>query len=1252
MSSRSRGELRCFRQPRLLAYANTVSVTSFMSRIRGDSNNSPVSPAPLQTKQEAFPKFDSRQDLSRTPITESPSAHTPNTYTPNGNDSQQTHVQRQRASSRPMSMVQTYQPPLMDVAKDTLPELQPIFTFLNSHGNKLYQEGYFLKLDDQDTHGRPNADRTWTECFAQLVGTIMSLWDAAELDAAGADGEVLPKFINLTDSSIKMIESLPTRSPDEPPLQNVLSISTAGKNRYLLHFNSHHSLVQWTAGIRLAMFEHATLQEAYTGALIAGKGKSLNNISLIMERAKVKTEDWARVRFGAGTPWRRCWCVITPPDEKEVQKLKKEINKKKSAYDRSRPPVLKGDIKFYDTKKTKKATPIATITDAYTAFAIYPQAKPLIDASTLVKVEGNITIHSNPPSTTEGFVFVMPEVHPAVSGFEMMLRWLFPVFDTFALYGRPTRLAAEVKDPQSLMFAMPKHRRYGYLEIIDVAGLIVEDRSSTWKESEWRKRMKDLTLKRMIAIEDGSKRESRYSSRRNTRNSFGPSQSRIQFDDGASVRSSPSVGWQQGPTADVPSGGIPRTDSAPPAGEFARHSVSAHGHHRSVSETQGFDRYGSISSNYDGSYDRAPTPPAHQSAIPPVHSSSNLKYANDVNASDRISSEDDTPREPPIRELQDLRSTTSPEPVAPPPAFTHTPGSVPTTKPYHSPDLRRANSRMSTSTLSQLAGAGGVAGGVAAAAAYQASGDRPPTSESQRHQNFVQYSEDRGQKGVLSDTNRYEHSANTDDSNKGPVPVTSARFSFDGSPPRPANSNSQTNFSQPPSSFSTAPLTSQHRQAINRKALPPREPSMPTPHSTETTFSVGTLDQNIFDEAAFDMVKAPFDRAKTSTEAHGRYRSETMESSYDDDEPDYASSRPSMDNPPVQRRGGPRTGVMRTVGTVEDVHRPGGSNPSIPDVDFGPTLNLTSNRLSLPPSPGPRQARNVLASEPAHYRNDSTESRTLAWQPGMGALGASATLQSITPEQFVQQRASVTPQYAHGRQGSNPALGRSTPTPPLVKNRSSDRLAQLGHGHGRNSSTDLLQRPSSRGPSATLGGPAGNGDMPTTLSAREQEHVARVTGQPLINMAGNRNSQAPGAGLVGAIENREREKQQIKQGINSQAVQNAIAQRQSQAMHQQYQSQGHDYRTSQYGMGQYPQPQYHGQGQGYQSFVSPAAQIYAQGGGFSSPSPNTPGSMYPNSPDLHTHPGMPYSPPSQYFNQPHRPQGQGRGTAGYQGRQY
>jgi CCR4-NOT transcriptional complex subunit CAF120 len=48
-------------------------------------------------------------------------------------------------------MAITYQPHATDTAQDTLPELLPIFTFLNSHSNKLYQEGYFLKLNDLDT---------------------------------------------------------------------------------------------------------------------------------------------------------------------------------------------------------------------------------------------------------------------------------------------------------------------------------------------------------------------------------------------------------------------------------------------------------------------------------------------------------------------------------------------------------------------------------------------------------------------------------------------------------------------------------------------------------------------------------------------------------------------------------------------------------------------------------------------------------------------------------------------------------------------------------------------------------------------------------------------------------------------------------------------------------------------------------------------------------------------------------------------
>ena len=63
-----------------------------------------------------------------------------------------------------------------------------------------------MTLDtDRYAGGRAAPDRKWQEYFVQLVGTIMSLWDASELDQVGGDREVIPSFINLTDAAIHMV---------------------------------------------------------------------------------------------------------------------------------------------------------------------------------------------------------------------------------------------------------------------------------------------------------------------------------------------------------------------------------------------------------------------------------------------------------------------------------------------------------------------------------------------------------------------------------------------------------------------------------------------------------------------------------------------------------------------------------------------------------------------------------------------------------------------------------------------------------------------------------------------------------------------------------------------------------------------------------------------------------------------------------------------------------------------------------------
>lgn len=437
--------------------------------------------------------------------------------------------------------------------------------------------------------------------------------------------------------------------------------------------------------------------------MIAGKGKSLNNINIIMERSRFKSEEWVRVRFGAGVPWRRCWCVVSPPDEKETAKVQKEM-KKKSPYDRTAPPALKGTIHFYDTrkegKKQKKAQPIASITDAYSAYAIYPQAKSLVDASTLIKIEGDVTVHSSPPSSTEGFVFLMPETHPAVSGFEMMLRFLFPTWDTFGLYGRPGKLVASTLDPRSLMFAMPKHKRYGYLEIIDVASLLVNDDSGRWSEREWRRRLKEVTGARMNAMDDDSRNPSRSSSRQGARLSFGggvgaSGRARVGFaDERGSVRSSRSFSLNGGP---------PRTDSAPPDPQLGRPQPAVSGlqanHMRNVSDPnvaaarlnppQDFG----VSNGpgpYQGSPQRGTGPPRN--------------YHGPTAGPNGRSSQDDIVNNlpPPTNNFDGMGRMQSPEPVSRPPAFSHKTEGRPTSKAYHSPELRRANSRLSSSTLAHM----------------------------------------------------------------------------------------------------------------------------------------------------------------------------------------------------------------------------------------------------------------------------------------------------------------------------------------------------------------------------------------------------------------------------------------------------------------------------------------------------------------------------------------------------------------------
>lgn len=305
--------------------------------------------------------------------------------------------------------------------------------------------------------------------FGKLTGTVLAIWDADSLERNPSEGNPTPTYINITDSTFKPIATLPSPSGD---LSDIIVLSTTLKNRYLLQFANSQLLKDWTAALRLTLFEYTSLQEAYTGALLSSKGAKLNGIRTLLTETKFHHEDWVSVRFGAGMPWKKCWTVVTPPT----------VKKKKNM-----PPP--GTIAFYEDKKTKKA-PLALISGSYSTYAVYPQNSVLINSSTLIKVEGKVTFNDI-EGEKDAAVFLMPEPHPGVPGFETLIRFLVPVLDVFKLYGRPARLNADKMDMCSLLFAMPSLPFTQYLELSDAQQLVATPGSENWAAFDWTKNIKE-----------------------------------------------------------------------------------------------------------------------------------------------------------------------------------------------------------------------------------------------------------------------------------------------------------------------------------------------------------------------------------------------------------------------------------------------------------------------------------------------------------------------------------------------------------------------------------------------------------------------------------------------------------------------------------------------------------------------------------------------------------------------------------------
>ncbi|KAI5963803.1 uncharacterized protein KGF55_002683 [Candida pseudojiufengensis] len=365
------------------------------------------------------------------------------------------------------------------------PELIPIVTLLSSQSHRRYTEGIFMLYYDLNGDGKP-ADREWKEIYGILTGCQLAYWDAANLAQFKNNPDALlefsakPNYINFTDSIYNAMKSLPAAKQN---LDNVIIVSTTLKNRYILQFKSYRDLTQWYSALRLSNYEYKSLQEAYTGALLSARGSRLSDIKTILAEKRFDHEDWVSIRYGSGMAWKRCYAVIEP-----------SVTKKKT--------FIPGRILIFENEQKKKKQLMAVITNASAVSAVYPQSHLLIDHSTMLKMEGYINFTSPSLSTkiskksAEDFrqtsIFIMPEQHSAVPGFDTLIRFLIPLLDSFGLYGRPKRLKANRNDIDSLLFGLPTLPRVHYLELQDILQLITREDFLNWDLKTWNEQIQSL----------------------------------------------------------------------------------------------------------------------------------------------------------------------------------------------------------------------------------------------------------------------------------------------------------------------------------------------------------------------------------------------------------------------------------------------------------------------------------------------------------------------------------------------------------------------------------------------------------------------------------------------------------------------------------------------------------------------------------------------------------------------------------------
>ncbi|SCZ93519.1 BZ3500_MvSof-1268-A1-R1_Chr6-3g08712 [Microbotryum saponariae] len=412
------------------------------------------------------------------------------------------------------------------IAGEPLHDLGRAVALLRS--SKFYAEGFLMKRVDIGPDGKPHSgqgDAVWAKWFVQLSGTIMSTWNAAEMEqAARQNRTVPPQYLNLADVFVYPLPPHPSAPPTPTTFQ--FAINSAGLNRVLFCAPHEGSMMMWINAIRLAAWERSRTNEIYTGTLLGmrepkpagwiGFDAGLTPPGSPANATGGKFEGYLKARLPGETEWRKTWAVLIKSKKQEPGALFASVTKKKDrrssllgAFGKKHVDLtdiddLPGDgafatMAFYASKPTKKEAPLCVVQHVFYASAIYPESEKLIDRSGLFKIEGTFL---NPHdryklgwgvggrAERQGYALLMVEEGAAAA----MLQWIVGISDVFKvswsegpsvinlfltstmlsplqLYGRPRAFSFDPRDPSSLYFALPigpnRDRQFLDRELVD-----------------------------------------------------------------------------------------------------------------------------------------------------------------------------------------------------------------------------------------------------------------------------------------------------------------------------------------------------------------------------------------------------------------------------------------------------------------------------------------------------------------------------------------------------------------------------------------------------------------------------------------------------------------------------------------------------------------------------------------------------------------------------------------------------------------